>query len=127
MGAAPSFVTGWPRIVLRLEGAALMAAASFVYWREGGGWLYFAALFLAPDLSFAAYLFGPRAGAVFYNLAHATLGPLTVTAAGLLAPSGLLALIGLVWLAHVGSDRMLGYGLKYGSAFGDTHLGRIGR
>jgi hypothetical protein len=24
-------------------------------------------------------------------------------------------------------DRMFGYGLKYGTAFGDTHLGRVGR
>jgi hypothetical protein len=35
--------------------------------------------------------------------------------------------IALIWLAHVGVDRALGYGLKYASAFGDTHLGRIGR
>ena len=30
------------------------------------------------------------------------------------------------WL-HVGLDRALGYGLKYPSGFGDTHLGAIGR
>jgi hypothetical protein len=32
----------------------------------------------------------------------------------------------LIDLAHVGFDRMLGYGLKYGTGFGDTHLGRKG-
>jgi hypothetical protein len=32
-----------------------------------------------------------------------------------------------IWIAHVGFDRMLGHGLKYETAFGDTHLGRIGR
>lgn len=34
---------------------------------------------------------------------------------------------GLIWSAHIGFDRALGYGLKYASGFGATHLGRIGR
>jgi hypothetical protein len=33
----------------------------------------------------------------------------------------------LIWLAHIGMDRSLGYGLKLPTAFQDTHLGRIGR
>jgi hypothetical protein len=33
----------------------------------------------------------------------------------------------LVWLAHVGQDRLLGYGLKYDAHFQHTHLGRPGR
>jgi hypothetical protein len=32
-----------------------------------------------------------------------------------------------IWIAHIGFDRALGYGLKYGSGFTHTHLGRIGR
>jgi hypothetical protein len=35
--------------------------------------------------------------------------------------------IALIWLAHAGFDRLLGYGLKYPTAFTDTHLGRIGK
>ena len=31
---------------------------------------------------------------------------------------------GLIWIAHIGFDRALGYGLKYPTGFGDTHLGR---
>jgi hypothetical protein len=34
---------------------------------------------------------------------------------------------GSIWLAHIGADRALGHGLKYATAFGDTHLGYIGR
>ena len=34
--------------------------------------------------------------------------------------------IAFIWTAHIGMDRALGYGLKYPSAFGDTHLGRVG-
>jgi hypothetical protein len=31
--------------------------------------------------------------------------------------------VGLIWLGHVGFDRMAGYGLKYDSDFKHTHLG----
>ena len=30
-------------------------------------------------------------------------------------------------MLHIGVDRALGYGLKYPTAFADTHLGRVGR
>jgi hypothetical protein len=35
--------------------------------------------------------------------------------------------IAMIWLAHIGIDRALGYGLKYSAGFGFTHLGRIGK
>jgi Domain of unknown function (DUF4260) len=119
-------VIGAPRLILRLEGTALVLAAGFFYWRLGGSWVFFAVLFLAPDISFLAYLVSPRAGAIAYNAAHATLGPLVVLALGAWLGLALAEHIALIWLAHVGFDRALGYGLKYASAFGDTHLGRIG-
>jgi hypothetical protein len=64
---------------------------------------------------------------VLYNAVHTLAGPLIALglAASLQQPG--LAGVALIWLAHVGLDRMLGYGLKYGSGFGDTHLGAIGR
>jgi hypothetical protein len=33
--------------------------------------------------------------------------------------------LSLVWLAHIGMDRALGYGLKYPSGFTKTHLQRV--
>ena len=39
----------------------------------------------------------------------------------------LLLSISMIWLAHIGFDRTLGYGLKYSAGFGFTHLGRIGK
>jgi hypothetical protein len=30
--------------------------------------------------------------------------------------------LALIWLAHIGLDRALGYGLKYPTAFRHTHL-----
>ena len=65
---------------------------------------------------------------MIYNLLHLYGMGLLLAAAGLLMlGNGLLAITGLLWLAHVGFDRMLGYGLKEPSGFNDTHLGRIGR
>jgi len=120
-------VAGSPRLLLRLEGAALLVIAVVLYARTDTSWWLFAVLMLAPDLSFLGYLAGPRIGAVAYNAVHMTIGPLTLALVGMYAPSPLAVAIALVWLAHIGADRALGYGLKYGAGFGFTHLGRIGR
>ena len=74
-----------------------------------------------------AYLIGPRAGAFVYNLAHTYALALPLALAGFFLGSALASTLALIWVAHIGLDRMLGYGLKYQSSFGDTHLGRIGR
>jgi hypothetical protein len=116
---------GAVRVWLRLEGIAAFLLATSLYAHQGNSWLVFAALFFVPDVSFAAYLAGPRVGAAIYNVAHSYLGPLIVAAAAVTAEAGLT--VALVWAAHIGFDRALGYGLKYPTAFGDTHLGRIGR
>lgn len=120
-------VAGAPRLILRLEGAALFAAALYAYWLTGTSWWLFLILFLTPDLSFAAYLAGPRMGALAYNAVHATVGPLALAAYGIAFGPAILIALAMIWAAHVGFDRMLGYGLKYPTAFADTHLGRIGK
>jgi len=119
-------VTGSVRIILRAEGLALFACATAAYFWRGDPWWLFVVLFLAPDLSFLGYLAGRRIGAMAYNTAHATLGPLVLGAIGVLAGNETALGLALIWLAHVGFDRVLGYGLKYPSGFADTHLGRIG-
>ena len=123
----PGSVDGGVRGMLRLEGLALLAGAAALYERAGGDWKQFAILFLAPDLSFAGYLFGARAGAAAYNTMHSTLLPLGLAAIGTAFAIPLALQVALIWLAHVGFDRALGYGLKYARGFGFTHLGRIGR
>jgi Domain of unknown function (DUF4260) len=113
--------------VLRLEDFAAFAAAFALYAHAGFSWPAFALAFLAPDLSFIAYLAGPRAGAFGYNLAHTYTCAFALALGGLFAGLPSLTAYGLIWIAHVGFDRALGYGLKYSTGFGDTHLGRIGR
>lgn len=119
--------TGVPRLLLRLEGACVLAASLGLYHRYGSGWLLFALLFLAPDLSMLGYLMGPRVGARAYNAVHTYLLPFVLGGLSLLLNVVWLPGLALVWAAHIGFDRMLGYGLKYPTAFQDTHLGRIGR
>ena len=117
--------TGSVRLWLRLEGLAVVAVGAYLYARGGYSWVLFAVLFLVPDVSFAAYLAGPRAGAVGYNVVHSYVGPLALAAMSLAAGSS--PAIAIIWATHIGFDRMLGYGLKYPAAFRDTHLGVIGR
>jgi hypothetical protein len=120
--------TGGVRVLLRLEGAFLFAAATIAFGVAGGGpWWMFLVLFLAPDLSLAGYTLGQERGAAIYNTAHSTVGPLALATVGLLAANGTAEALGLIWAAHVGLDRALGYGLKYTAGFRFTHLGMIGR
>jgi len=120
-------VTGGLRTLLRLEGLTLFAAMVLLYVVWGGSWWVFAILFFAPDLSFLAYLAGPRFGAIVYNAAHSTMAPMALMAAGFGMAAPLVFSIAVIWLAHIGIDRALGYGLKYTTGFSFTHLGRIGR
>lgn len=120
-------VRGAPLTPLRLEGAALLLLATVGYAHTGASWWLYAALFLAPDLSFLGYLAGARIGAIAYNAAHTTLGPIALALIGLGTGTPLAISVALIWAAHIGIDRMLGYGLKYAEGFGFTHLGRIGR
>ena len=80
-----------------------------------------------PDLSFLAYLSDSRFGAMVYNAAHSYMAPMTLMTLGFGFASPLTLSIALIWLAHIGFDRALGYGLKYSAGFNFTHLGRIGR
>ena len=124
---ATGAVTGGLRSLLRLEGLALFAGMTLLYAFWGGTWWIYGILFLAPDLSFAAYLAGPRAGAIVYNAAHSYLGPTVLMVTGFGMASPLPLSFAMIWLAHIGIDRALGYGLKYSAGFGFTHLGRIGK
>jgi hypothetical protein len=113
------------RWVLRAEGLVYFLLAIGAYHILHGSWVMFLVLFLVPDLSFGAYLLGPRAGAIAYNALHSTIGPLLLIAAGYITRHPELTWIALIWLGHVGFDRMLGYGLKYASGFKNTHLGQL--
>jgi hypothetical protein len=119
-------VTGAPRALLQLEGLAMLAAATLAYAQTGQGWGLYAALLLVPDLAMLGYLAGPRIGAACYNLAHTYALPALLGALAWALASPLAGAIALIWLAHVGMDRAVGYGLKYPDSFHHTHLGGKG-
>ena len=37
----------------------------------------------------------------------------------------LVGIVALIWLTHIGVDRLVGYGLKYPTSPKDTHLQRV--
>ena len=111
-----------PRGFLRIEGLAALALAVGVYLTLGGPLWLFVVLALAPDLSMLAYLAGPRVGSLGYNLAHTYTLPVALGGVGFWLDVRLAMLVAAVWAAHIGVDRLAGYGLKYESGFRDTHL-----
>ncbi|MCX5481116.1 DUF4260 domain-containing protein [Kaistia geumhonensis] len=120
-------VTGMPLLLLRIEGAVMLAAALYAWHLTGGSWLVFGLFFLTPDLAMLGYLAGPRAGAIAYNLVHTYAAAALIGAIGLLASAPMAVAAAVILAGHIGFDRMLGYGLKYPDAFGHTHLGRQGK
>ncbi len=120
---APAQLPFSVRFLLRVEGLAAAAVAAVLYARSGASWWLFAALWLTPDLSMLGYLISPCRGARIYNAFHTYTLPVVLgLSAWLLHAHGLVA-FALVWINHIGVDRVLGYGLKYSNGFGWTHLG----
>jgi hypothetical protein len=116
------FVKSWPRALLRLEGACIFGATIWAYSRFGQSWWTFGGLLLAPDLGMAGYIANTSAGAAFYNTVHTETTPILMLCAGLARGNKTMTGLALCWLAHIGMDRMFGFGLKYGTGFGHTHL-----
>ena len=124
-------VTGGVRMWLRTEGLAAFALSLLIYWRLGASWWIFAGLFLVPDLSMLGYLINAKAGGLAYNIVHSYLLPLGLAIVAIAsdrigASSNMLPLL-CIWTAHIGLDRLFGYGLKYPTAFKRTHLGILGK
>lgn len=121
------FVAGQPLMWLRLEGLAVLAASLLFYRWQREPWTTFLLLFLAPDASMIGYIARTGIGARLYNLAHNYVAPLFLACWGLSIGREDVVPYALIWTAHIGFDRMLGFGLKYPTGFADTHLGRLRR
>jgi hypothetical protein len=114
-----------PRLLLHLEGAIILILSVFFYHQLRTSWLFFAILFLAPDLFMLGYLANVRVGSGMYNFAHAYITPGILLAISYLAAKPQLFPVALIWSAHIGFDRLLGFGLKYPTHFKDTHLQHV--
>lgn len=111
-----------PRLVLRLEGIAVFLAATAAYFAVDGPLWLFLVLALAPDLSMLGYLAGDRVGSRVYNVFHTYVAPIALGAAGVGLSVPPAVQVALVWAAHIGADRAVGYGLKYPTGFKHTNL-----
>lgn len=105
----------------------LLAGSLIAYSATRQPWWLVPLTLLLPDLLMAGYLGSTRLGAQLYNIAHSTVLPAAVIGFGWWQGKPLVLALGLTWLAHVGLDRVLGYGLKYDDDFQHIHLGHLGR
>jgi hypothetical protein len=123
--STPAMLPPAVRYILRIEGFAIAIVSAILYARTGASWWLFAAMWLTPDLSMLGYLFGPCRGARTYNAFHTYTLPITLALSALaLHVNGVLP-FALIWVNHIGVDRLMGYGLKYSNGFGWTHLSRM--
>jgi hypothetical protein len=112
---------------LRAEGLAAFIVLVILYAQYGSGWLLFAALFFVPDVALVGYLRGPGPGGLIYNLGHSYVGPALVAGVAVTLGQPMMLSVAVIWAAHIGFDRALGYGLKLPGGFKETHLGTIGK
>jgi hypothetical protein len=114
-----------PRWILHLEGAAIVTIALYFYRSGHYPWWLFVVLFLSPDLFMLGYLKDAKWGSAAYNLVHTYTGPVLLLLVGLLFAWPQCLPLAFIWCAHIGFDRLLGYGLKYPTFFKDTHLQHV--
>lgn len=110
---------------LRVDGFVLFIAALLLFSKIGQRWWLVPVLLFVPDIFMAGYAKSTKLGALIYNVGHSYLLPTITAIFGWYQNHYFLLAIGLIWLAHVGMDRFLGYGLKYDDNFKHTHLGNL--
>lgn len=109
------------KLILHIEGAAVLCLSLYFYSDLQFNWLLFFVLLLAPDLSMLGYLINNKVGAVLYNGFHTYVFHVGIVIFGAWLSSNSVLAIGLIWFAHIGMDRMVGFGLNYPTHFQDTH------
>jgi hypothetical protein len=114
-----------PKPLLQLEGALVSFLSCILYHQLHGNWLLFVLLLLIPDLFMLGYMINKAAGAACYNLVHTYVLPLGLFCLLSLSGHQSQSWLILIWTAHIGLDRLLGYGLKYPSGFRETHLNKV--
>ncbi|MCA1053710.1 DUF4260 domain-containing protein [Rossellomorea aquimaris] len=111
--------------LLRIEGLCVFLLSIYVYGTNDFSWPLFLLLLFTPDVGMIGYVFNHERGAVVYNAFHTYSLPLGLLVLASILEIQWIFLYSLIWTAHIGMDRMLGYGLKYPTHFKDTHLNRM--
>lgn len=111
--------------MLSVEGLFVFISSIAIYGFIEGNWWLFIVLLFAPDLVFIIYMLDKNIGTIAYNIMHTYSLPIALGLTSLLGGWQFGILLALIWFAHIGLDRTIGYGLKYQTAFKDTHLNRV--
>lgn len=113
------------KLLLHVEGLVFFIVSTYVYFYLGFSGLLFAILLLAPDISAIGYVWNNKIGAILYNLFHTYTTPIVLLLVGYFLHYQIFTMVSLIWIAHIGMDRTVGYGLKYMTNFKDNHLNRV--
>jgi hypothetical protein len=123
----PDYVTGKPRLWLRLDGGVLFVASFILFAATHQPWWIYPVLLFVPDVFMIGYLRDTKIGAFCYNASHSYFLPSLVLLFGWEWHHILPIAVGVIWIGHIGMDRLLGYGLKYDDSFKSTHLGNLAK
>ncbi|KAA3664159.1 MAG: DUF4260 family protein, partial [Chloroflexi bacterium] len=104
-----------PGLLLRIEGLTVLGTAVTLYALSNFSWWTFVLLLLAPDLAMLGYTINKQVGSILYNIFHTYPLPALLILLSFLINAPFALQLGLIWLAHIGMDRIFGYGLKYGT------------
>jgi hypothetical protein len=118
-------VTGEPKAWLRLDGLVLLVVSIGLFFTTDQPWWLIPLIIFVPDIFMVGYLGNTRIGGFLYNAGHSYFLPAILTITSLWQHSELGLALGLLWFAHIGMDRVAGYGLKYSDSFKHTHLGSL--
>ena len=113
------------KIILQIEGMAVLFLSVYFYFNMGYSWILFLILLLSPDISMLGYLKDNKFGAMLYNVFHTYFIPIGIIIFGIWVHNDFLLMLSLIWVAHIGMDRMVGFGLKYPTHFKDAHFDNI--
>lgn len=114
-----------PHWLLNIEGLAVFLMSGYVFAQLGFSWWWFIGLLLVPDVAAIGYLMNTSMGSRMYNIVHTYSLPLVLAIFAYISNWQFGLMLAVIWCAHIGMDRVAGYGLKYASAFKDTHLQRV--
>ena len=114
MRAAASSSPAGVRAILRLEGAAAFAAAVALYAHAGFSWPLFATPHSRAGSGDARPISSARGRARWPIISSTpTRSRCRWRSPAFGSPRRSPCGLGLIWIAHIGMDRMFGYGLKY--------------
>ena|SRR5699024_6581893 len=113
------------KVFLHIEGLAVLLVCLYFYQWLNFSWILFIILLFTPDLAALGYLIHVKIGAILYNIVHTYTFSLIIVMIGFYIPNDIFLAVGLICTAHIGMDRLCGFGLKYPTAFKDTHFNRI--